>query len=43
MVLHALEDLEPLFKIFYTFVCQKFPGKDTDKYMENLKQASGEI
>ena len=22
-VLHALEDLEPLFKIFYTFVCKK--------------------
>ena len=41
--LHALEDLEPLFKIFYTFVCKKVPGKITDKYMENLKQASGEI
>ena len=41
--LHALEDLEPLFKIFYTFVCKKFPGKITDKYIENLKQASGEI
>ena len=25
--LHALEDLEPLFKIFYTFVCKKVPGK----------------
>ena len=41
--LHALEDLEPLFKIFYTFVCKKVPGKITDKYVENLKQASGEI
>ena len=41
--LHALENLEPLFKIFYTFVCKKVPGKITDKYMENLKQASGEI
>ena len=38
-----LEDLKPLFKIFYTFVCKKFLGKITDKYMENLKQASGEI
>ena len=38
-----LEDLEPLFWIFYTFVCNKVPGKVTDKYMENLKQASGEI
>ena len=25
--LHALEDLEPLLKIFYTFVCMKVPGK----------------
>ena len=41
--LHALEDLEPLFNIFYTFVCKKVPGKITDAYMENLKQASGEI
>ena len=39
----ALEDLEPLFKIFYTFICQKVPGKITGKYMEKLKQASGEI
>ena len=31
--LHALEDLEPHFKF----------SKITDKYMENLKQASGEI
>ena len=38
--------LEPLFKIF----CQnfssrrlKFPGKITDKFMENLKQATGKI
>jgi len=41
--LYALEDLEPLFKIFYTFVCKKFPEKITDKYIENLKQAFGEI
>ena len=39
----ALEDREPFFKIFYTFVCKNFPGKIADKYMENLKQASGEI
>ena len=25
--LHALEDLEPLFKISYTFVSRKVPGK----------------
>ena len=42
-VLDALEDLEPLLKIFYTFVCKKVSGKIRDKYMENLKQASGEI
>ena len=41
--LHALEDLEPLFKILYTFVCKKVQGKITDKYMENLKRVSGEI
>ena len=41
--LDELEDLEPLFKIFYRFVCKKVPGKIRDKYMENLKQASGEI
>ena len=41
--LHAPEDLEPVFKIFYTFVCEKVLGKITDKYIENLKQASGEI
>ena len=35
--------VEPLFKIFYTSVCKNVPGKITDKYMENLKQASGEI
>ena len=29
--------IEPLFYIFYTFVCKKVPGKITDKYMENLK------
>ena len=38
-----LEDLEPLFKIFDTFVCKKAPGKVKDKCMENLKQAAGEI
>ena len=40
------EDLELLLKIiiFYTFVCiKKVPGKITDKCIENLKQASGEI
>ena len=41
--MHALEDLEQLFKIFHTFVCKKIPGKIRDKYMEILKQASGEI
>ena len=41
--LHALEDLEPLLKILYTFVCKKVSGKITDKCMENLKEASGEI
>ena len=41
--LHALEDLEPLFWIFDTFVCKKVPGKITDKYMGNLKQAAEEI
>ena len=41
--IHAPEDLEPLFKIFYTFVCKRVPGKITDKYMENLKQTFGEI
>ena len=42
-VLYALEDLEAFLKIFYTFVSNNFPGKIADKYMENLKQASGEI
>ena len=42
-VLHALEDLEPRLQILFTFVCKKVPGKITDKYTENLKQASGEI
>ena len=43
-VLYALEDLEAFFfLIFYTFVSNNFPGKIADKYMENLKQASGEI
>ena len=41
--LHALEDLEPLFWIFDTFVCKKVPGKISDKYMGNLKQAAEEI
>ena len=27
--LHALKELEPLFKIFYTFVCKKVPEKIT--------------
>ena len=39
----APEDLGPFFKIFYAFVCKKVPGKITDKYMENLEQASGQI
>ena len=43
MALHAPEDLEPIFKIFYTFVFKKVPGKITEKYMGNLKQASEEI
>ena len=40
MQLHALA---PSYKIFYTFACEISPGKIADKYMENLKQASGEI
>ena len=36
--LHGLEDLGPLFKIFYRFVCKKVPGKITDKYLENLSK-----
>ena len=46
MQLHAQE--QP--KIFHTFACKnisscplKFPEKYADKYVENLKQASGEI
>ena len=36
--LHALEDLEPLFKIFYTFVCKKVPGKlQTNILVRSLK------
>ena len=35
--------LEPLFKIFYTFVCKLFPGNIANKYVENLKKVSGEI
>ena len=45
--LHAVE---PLFKTFYAFVCKNFSGcrlifpkKIANKYVENLKQASGEI
>ena len=26
--LHALEDIDLLFKIFYKFVCENFPGKN---------------
>ena len=37
------KDLEPFFKFFDTFFYKNFPGKIADKYMENLKQASGEI
>ena len=44
-----LQALEPLFKIVNTFVCKKlsscrlnFPAKIAGKYMENVKQASGE-
>ena len=33
--LHALAHLEPLFKVFFTFVCKKLTGKITDKYIEN--------
>ena len=40
MQLHVLE---PLFNISYTFACKIFPVKIADKYMENLKQASGKI
>ena len=45
--------LEPRFKIFFTcltFLCQnlsfrriKVPGKITEKFMANLKQATGKI
>ena len=46
-----LHEIEPLFKIFYTFAWKKiflpvdwkFPGKIAAKYMENLTQASWEI
>ena len=41
--LHALAHLEPLFKVFFTFVCKKLTGKITDKYIENPEQSSGEI
>ena len=43
IALHTLEDLEPLFKIFYAFVWKKVPRKITDTYMENLTEASGVI
>ena len=36
--LHALEDLEPPFKISYKFVCKEVPGKITDKCIENLSK-----
>ena len=39
----SLPVLEPLFNIFYTFAYKIFPATIADKYMENLKQASGEI
>ena len=29
--------------MIYAFVCKKVPGKITDNYMGNLKQASGQI
>ena len=32
MALHVLEDLEPLFKIFYTFVCNKVRGNYRQTY-----------
>ena len=38
-----LHTLAPSYKIFYTFASEIFLGKIADKYMENLKQASGEI
>ena len=49
-VLRAPACFRAIFKIFYAFVCKnfsgcqlKFPGKIANKYVENLKQASGEI
>ena len=35
-----VEDLEPLFKIFYAFVCKKVLGKITDKYNYGKSKAS---
>ena len=45
--------LEPLFKTFFTclnislpkffFLPAKFPGKITEKFMEDLKEATGKI
>ena len=37
----ALPALQPLFKIFYTFLVSV--KAFADKYMENLKQVTGEI
>ena len=34
--LHAPEDLKPLFKIFFTFVCKKIRRKITDKYISKI-------
>ena len=41
-ILHALEDLEPLYKIFYTFACKKVLGKIRQIYGKS-KASSGEI
>ena len=35
--------LEPLLIMFYTFACKLSWEKIADKYVENLKQESGEI
>ena len=38
------EDLKPCTLLNLLYIClYESPGKITDKYMENLKQASGEI
>ena len=41
-MLHALEDLEPLFK-FPIQVSVRKSWENYDKYIENLKQAYGEV